>query len=33
LYEAACDHSIPLFHVPAHGEVRCIKAEREEAEL
>ncbi len=28
LHEAACDHAIPLHHVPGHGEVRCIKADR-----
>ena len=33
LYETACDRAIPLFHVPAHGEVRCIKAEGAEAVL
>ena len=30
LHEAACDHAIPLHHVPGHGEVRCIKASRAE---
>jgi oligopeptide/dipeptide ABC transporter ATP-binding protein len=33
LYEKACDHAIPLLHVPGHGEVRCIKAEREKAAI
>jgi oligopeptide/dipeptide ABC transporter ATP-binding protein len=32
LYEAACDHAIPLHHVPGHGEVRCIKADRTEVD-
>jgi len=30
LHESACDHAIPLYDIPGHGKVRCIKAERED---